>query len=175
MNRENKSCGILSKKEIKKYPSPRIELVKRIGSFDQPVTSHKIEWSRRDNRPVKSTMAVERAPEGTTMIVVDAGVFNVDDLIEIVSADRTTREQLIVDAVSGGGRDHAGVQRARLADHRAAPLAPPVLGDLQILGIRPDCDPAAICGGGASAVTPPGRRAQAKRPSTGKAYAAGRA
>lgn len=98
----DKNLYLNIEKEIKKYPSPRMELVKRIGSFDQEVLSHKIEWSLRDNRPVKSTMAVERAPGGTTMIVADPGVFNVDDLVEIISADGATREHLVVEAVSGG-------------------------------------------------------------------------
>lgn len=84
-------------KEIKKYPSPRIELVKRIGGFSQAVNSHKIEWSLKDNRPVKSTMAVLRASGATTMIVTDPGVFNVDDLIQTEAG-----EQLVVEAVSGG-------------------------------------------------------------------------
>ena len=85
-------------KEIQKYPSPRIELVKRIGSFDQKVLSHKIEWSLKDNRPVKSTLAVDRgSTSATTLIVADAGVFNVDDLIQLPAG-----EQLIVTAVTGG-------------------------------------------------------------------------
>lgn len=83
-------------KEIKKYPSPRIELLKRIGGFEQPVLSHKLEWSLKDNRPVKSDAAVKREIGGTTLIVEDAGVFNVDDLISFGTT------QLIVDAVSGG-------------------------------------------------------------------------
>jgi hypothetical protein len=101
-NAEDKQLYLNIENEIKKYPSPRMELVKRIGGFDQEVRSHKIEWSLRDNRPIKSTMAVERAPGGTTMIVADPGVFNVDDLIEIVSVDGTDREHVKVLAVSGG-------------------------------------------------------------------------
>lgn len=84
-------------KEIKKYPSARIELVKRIGSFKQPVKSHKIEWSLKDNRPVKSTAAVKRESGATTLIVADSGVFNVDDLVGFPEG-----EQVIVTAVSGG-------------------------------------------------------------------------
>lgn len=84
-------------KEIKKYPSPRIELVKRISGFDQAVTSPKIEWSLKDNRPVKAKMAVERSSGATTMIVDTPGVFNVDDLIQTEAG-----EQLVVEAVSGG-------------------------------------------------------------------------
>jgi hypothetical protein len=84
-------------KEIKKYPSPRIELVKRIGSFSQPVNSHKLEWSRRDNRPVKTTTAVAAADSATTIIVATPGVFNVDDLLV-----KPSGEQVRVTAVSGG-------------------------------------------------------------------------
>lgn len=84
-------------KEIKKYPSPRIELVKRIGSFSQDVVSHKIEWSRRDHRPVKATVVTGTTSSGTVIGVDTAGVFNVDDLVETASG-----EQLVVTAVNGG-------------------------------------------------------------------------
>lgn len=85
-------------KEIQKYPSPRIELVKRIGGFDQKVLSHKIEWSLKDNRPVKSVLAVDRSSSSAiTLIVTDPGVFNVDDLIQGPDG-----EQMIVTAVTGG-------------------------------------------------------------------------
>jgi hypothetical protein len=93
----DKNLYLNIEKEIKKFPAPRIELLKRLGSFDQQVLSHKIEWSRRDNRPVKSTMAVDANASATTMIVTDAGVFNVDDLIQLPSG-----EQKIVTAVTGG-------------------------------------------------------------------------
>jgi hypothetical protein len=97
-NSTDKELYLNIEKEIKKYPSPRIELVKRIGSFSQPVNSHKLEWSRKDNRPVKSTLAIDRgSTSATTLIVDDAGVFNVDDLIQLPDG-----EQLIVTAVSGG-------------------------------------------------------------------------
>jgi hypothetical protein len=84
-------------KEIKKYPSPRIELVKRLGSFSQEVRSHKIEWSRRDNRPVKALVAEGTSDSGTVITVDTPGVFNVDDLVETSSG-----EQLIVTGVIGG-------------------------------------------------------------------------
>lgn len=84
-------------KEIKKYPNPRMELVKRIGSFDQPVNSHKIEWSVKDNRPVKATVVNGAASGGTTFTVDTPGVFNVDDLIQLPNG-----EQKIVTQVSGG-------------------------------------------------------------------------
>lgn len=86
-------------KEIKKFPDARIELVKRIGSFSQAVVAPKIEWSLKDNRPVKTTMAVEFT-SGTTMVVTDPGVFNVDDILEITLAG--DRDQYVVEAVSGG-------------------------------------------------------------------------
>ncbi len=84
-------------KEIAKYPSPRMELVKRIGSFSQPVNSHKIEWSIRDNRPVKA-LIVNGAAAGAGSFTVDTpGVFNVDDLIQLPLG-----EQRIVTQVIGG-------------------------------------------------------------------------
>lgn len=99
-NASDKALYLSIEKEIAKFPKPRIELLSRIKGFDQAVTSHKIEWSLRDNRPVKAKMAVERAPGGTTMIVDTPGVFNVDDLIEVAVGN--TREQLVVESVSGG-------------------------------------------------------------------------
>ncbi len=84
-------------KEIAKYPNPRMELVKRIGSFDQAVTSHKIEWSIKDNRPVKA-LIVNGAAAGAGSFTVDTpGVFNVDDLIQLPLG-----EQRIVTQVNGG-------------------------------------------------------------------------
>lgn len=84
-------------KQIQKYPNPRIELLKRIGGFDQEVKSNKIEWSLKDNRPVKTTMAVQAADDATTLIVTDPGVFNVDDLLL-----KPNGQQVKVTAVSGG-------------------------------------------------------------------------
>lgn len=93
----DKQLYLSIEKEIKKYPSPRIELLKRIGSFDQAVTSHKIEWSRRDNRPVKA-LVVEGAASGGTVITVDTpGVFNVDDILE-----KPNGQQMVVESVTGG-------------------------------------------------------------------------
>ena len=84
-------------KEIKKYPSPRIELLKRIGSFEQPVNSHKIEWSRRDNRPVKALVVTGTTSGGTVISVDTPGVFNVDDILE-----KPNGQQMVVEAVNGG-------------------------------------------------------------------------
>jgi hypothetical protein len=93
----DKALYLSIEKEIKKYPSPRIELLKRLGSFEQAVNSHKIEWSRRDNRPVKA-LVVEGTTSGGTVITVDtAGVFNVDDILE-----KPNGQQMVVEAVSGG-------------------------------------------------------------------------
>jgi hypothetical protein len=96
----DKALYLNIEKEIKKYPSPRIELLKRIGGFSQPVTSPKIEWSLKDNRGVKALAAVESAPGATTLIVDTAGIFNVDDLIQITVGANS--EQKVVEAVTGG-------------------------------------------------------------------------
>lgn len=84
-------------KEVNKYPSPRIELLKRIGGFDQPINSHKIEWSRRDNRPVKALVVNGAATTGTQITVDTPGVFNVDDILE-----KPNGQQMVVESVSGG-------------------------------------------------------------------------
>lgn len=98
-NATDKELYLNIEKEIVKYPSPRIELVKRIGSFSQPVLSNKIEWSVKDNRPVKALVVNGVSSAGTTVtITVDTpGVFNVDDLVQTASG-----EQLIVQQVIGG-------------------------------------------------------------------------
>lgn len=93
----DKQLYLSIEKEIKKLPSPRIELIKRLGGFDQAVTSHKIEWSRRDNRPVKA-LVVNGTTSGGTVITVDTpGVFNVDDILE-----KPNGQQMVVEAVTGG-------------------------------------------------------------------------
>lgn len=102
-NASDKSLYLNIEKEIVKYPSPRIELLKRIGGFDQPVNSHKIEWSRRDNRPVKALVAVQRNSGAAQLIVDTPGVFNVDDLIEYhPDGNSSSRTQVVVEAVQGG-------------------------------------------------------------------------
>lgn len=84
-------------KEIRKYPSPRIELLKRIGGFSQAVVAPKIEWSLKDNRGVKALLAVKHTSGSTAFIVDTPGVFNVDDLV--MTSDG---QQFIVQAVAGG-------------------------------------------------------------------------
>jgi len=93
----DKQLYLSIEKEIKKFPSPRIELAKRIGGFDQAVTSHKIEWSRRDNRPVKALVVNGATTTGTTITVDTPGVFNVDDILE-----KPNGQQMVVESVNGG-------------------------------------------------------------------------
>lgn len=93
----NKELYLNIAKEIKKFPAPRMELVKRIGGFDQPINSHKIEWSLKDNRPVKANVVNGTTNSGTVITVDTPGVFNVDDLVETSSG-----EQLVVVSVNGG-------------------------------------------------------------------------
>lgn len=93
----DKALYLNIEKEVKKYPSPRIELLKRLGSFDQPVNSHKIEWSLRDNRPVKAKVVIGGNDSATQITVDTAGVFNVDDILR-----KPDGEQMVVEAVSGG-------------------------------------------------------------------------
>lgn len=93
----DKALYLNIEKEIQKYPSPRIELLKRIGSFEQPVNSHKIEWSRRDNRPVKALIVNGGSTTATVITVDTPGVFNVDDILE-----KPNGQQVVVEAVSGG-------------------------------------------------------------------------
>lgn len=102
-NASDKTLYLNIEKEITKYPSPRIELLKRIKGFSQEVLSHKIEWSLKSNRPVKAKVAVARTAGGDTLIVDTSGVFNVDDLIEYhPDGNSTTRTQLVVESVQGG-------------------------------------------------------------------------
>lgn len=79
------SDGLLSiniEDQIKNYPTPRLELIKRLdgSNFADEVRSHKYEWSSRGNRPVKTTVTIDAASNATVMQVADAGVFNKDDV-----------------------------------------------------------------------------------------------
>lgn len=66
------------------FPDYRRELLKRLdgANFENEVTSHKYEWSARRKRPMKAKLAQTYA-SGTTLIVDEPAVFNVDDLIEV--------------------------------------------------------------------------------------------
>lgn len=84
---------------IVKYPDPRRELLKRLSgkNFNKKVTSHKYEWSVRDNRPIKGTLALPLAIDGLVATVAEPGVFNKDDLIQ-----DENNVQYAVESVAGG-------------------------------------------------------------------------
>jgi hypothetical protein len=86
--------------QIVKYPDLTFPLLKRWGSkvFKAEVKSHKYEWSERESRPTKATVASATvAADATTFYVDTSGVFNVDDVLR-----KPDGEQVIVTAVSGG-------------------------------------------------------------------------
>lgn len=85
---------------IQDYPDWQFPLLKRLSGkvFKKAVTSHKYEWSERDLRKVKSTVASATvAADATQFYVADAGVFNVDDVLQ-----KPDGEVVIVTAVAGG-------------------------------------------------------------------------
>ena len=85
--------------EVVKFPKYRRELINRLSgkNFTKEVKSHKYEWSARDNRKLQSTIAVDAGSSATVFIAADAGVFNVDDLIQFVGGS-----QAVVESVAGG-------------------------------------------------------------------------
>lgn len=85
---------------IRSYPDWMFPILKRWSgaNFAKDVRSHKYEWSERDLRPVKTTVASETvADSDTTFYVQDAGVFNIDDVLQAPDG-----ELMIVTAVAGG-------------------------------------------------------------------------
>lgn len=85
---------------IHDYPDWQFPLLKRLNSknFAKAVTSHKYEWSERDLRKTKTTVASATVSSAaTTFYVTDPGVFNVDDVLM-----KPSGEQVIVESVSGG-------------------------------------------------------------------------
>lgn len=85
---------------IVKYPDWQFPILKRWDSkvFKSAVKSHKYEWSERDLRPVKTTVAsASVADSDTTFYVADSAVFNVDDVLKAPAG-----EMMIVTAVAGG-------------------------------------------------------------------------
>ena len=85
---------------IKQYPNWMFPILKRWSgsNFAKDIRSHKYEWSERDLRPVKTTVASETvAADGTTFYVQAPGVFNVDDVLQAPDG-----ELMIVTAVAGG-------------------------------------------------------------------------
>lgn len=79
-----KDLYINIEKNIKDFPDYRRELIKRLdGSvFEQDIESHKYEWSARRKRALKAKLA-QAYTTGTTIVVDEPGVFNVDDVIAI--------------------------------------------------------------------------------------------
>lgn len=85
---------------IGKYPDWQFPLLKRWSSkvFKADVKSHKYEWTEKELRAVKTTVASATVASGTlTFYVADAGVFNVDDVLQ-----KPSGQQVIVESVSGG-------------------------------------------------------------------------
>lgn len=85
--------------QIVNFPKYRRELINRLNAknFKNEVVSHKYEWSSRDNRKLQAKLAVPAAPDATSMIVDEPGVFNVDDVFQMVGG-----AQFVVEQVNGG-------------------------------------------------------------------------
>lgn len=85
--------------EITKYPKYRRELINRLSgkNFTKEVKSHKYEWSARDNRKLQANLAVAISNSATVMVVDEPGVFNVDDVFQMVGG-----AQYVVESVAGG-------------------------------------------------------------------------
>lgn len=84
--------------QITKFPKYRRELLSRLDgkNFKAEVKSHEYKWSTRDNRNLQTTLATDYTADATSLNVVDPGVLNVDDVIEVGGA------QYIVEAIAGG-------------------------------------------------------------------------
>lgn len=85
--------------QIINFPKYRKELINRLNgkNFKKKVKSHKYEWSTRDNRKLQTTVNVGCEADGTSIVVNDAGVFNVDDVFQDAAGS-----QYVVTEVSGG-------------------------------------------------------------------------
>lgn len=85
--------------EVVKFPKYRRELINRLdgSNFKAKVTSHKYEWSARDNRKLEANLASNITDSATSMIVDEPGVFNVDDVFQMPGG-----AQFIVESVDGG-------------------------------------------------------------------------
>lgn len=86
---------------IEKYEDFKFPALKRLSGniFKKDVLSHKYEWSERDLRPIKTTAVNQVSAAAQAVAVVDAGVFNVNDVIEVVR----TGEKLRVTSTEGAG------------------------------------------------------------------------
>jgi hypothetical protein len=85
--------------QVVNFPKLRRELINRLdgSNFKNEVTSHKYEWSTRDNRKLEAKLAINIADSATTMTVDEPGVFNVDDVFQMPGG-----AQFIVESVAGG-------------------------------------------------------------------------
>jgi hypothetical protein len=85
--------------QVVNYPKYRKELINRLSgkNFKKPVKSHKYEWGTRDNRKLATTVNVGCEADGTTIVVNDPGVLNVDDVFQ-----DSAGSQYIVESVGGG-------------------------------------------------------------------------
>ena len=85
--------------QITKFPKYRRELINRWSgkNFKKPVSSHKYEWSTRDNRKLETTVVHGATSSGTVITVTDPGVFNVDDVFAASNG-----AQFYVTSVAGG-------------------------------------------------------------------------
>src|SRR6266540_2418966 len=86
--------------QVVNFPKYRRELINRLSgkNFKKKVTSHKYEWSTRDNRKLQAKLSTDIAPAATSMIVDEPGVFNVDDVFIMGSGTA----QFVVESVLGG-------------------------------------------------------------------------
>lgn len=87
---------------VGRYPKKDFPLLNRLNSkvFEKEVDSVKYEWKEENLRPVKDVLgAAITSTSATTITVTTAGVFNVDDVIQIGS------EQMIVTGVATNGID----------------------------------------------------------------------
>ena len=85
--------------QVVNFPKYRRELINRLNgkNFKKEVSSHKYEWSTRDNRKLQAKLAFPIGANNTVMTVDEPGVFNVDDVFQMVGG-----AQFIVEDVSGG-------------------------------------------------------------------------
>jgi hypothetical protein len=87
--------------QVTKFPKYRRELINRWDSknFKKAVTSHKYEWSTRDNRKLETTVVNGTTAAGTVIVVADPGVLNVDDVFTMSTC---AGARFYVTSVAGG-------------------------------------------------------------------------
>lgn len=96
---QNIDLHISIEDQVTNFPKYRRELINRLNgkNFKKEVSSHKYEWSSRDNRKLQAKLALPLGAAATTMTVDEPGVFNVDDVFQMVGG-----AQFYVEAVYGG-------------------------------------------------------------------------